>query len=82
MFTIRDILISSIDYKNICAKPRKCSSHIPLPGMMRPRARNGNVTRNRGGNRLERKTHVRTLNYRASFSSEMHMKLAYIKIRA
>ena len=82
MFTIWDILISSIDYKNICEKPRKCSSHIPLPGMMKPHARKGNVTRNRGGNRLERKTHVRTLNYRASFSSEMHMKLAYINIRA
>ena len=82
MFIVWDIQISSIDYKNICEKPRKCSSHIHLPGMMKPRARNGNVTRNRGGNHLERKTHVRTLNYRASFLSEMHMKLAYIKIRA
>ena len=51
-----DSLISSIDYKNIYMwKYRKCNSHIPFSRMKKPRARNGNVTRNRGGHRLERK---------------------------
>ena len=36
-------------------KYRKCNSHIPLPHMKKPHARNGNVTRNLGGNRLEGK---------------------------
>ena len=31
--------------------PGRCNSHIPLPRMKKPRARNGNVTRNRGGYR-------------------------------
>ena len=35
-------------------------SHIPLPRMKKPRARNGNVMRNSGGNRLEGKhTYIR-----------------------
>ena len=29
--------------------PGRSNSHIPLPRMKKPRARNGNVTRNRGG---------------------------------
>ena len=36
-------------------KYRNCNSHIPLPRMKKPRARNSNVTRNRGENRLEEK---------------------------
>ena len=46
---------------------RKCNSHIPLPRMKKLHAHNGNVTRNHGGNRLERKTHLCSLNYRAFF---------------
>ena len=36
-------------------KFRKCNSHIPLTRIKKPRAHNGNVMRNRGGNRLEGK---------------------------
>ena len=59
-----DSLISSIDYKNIC--------DIPLPRIKKLRARNGSVTRNRDGNRLERKTRLCSLNYRAFFISNAY----------
>ena len=49
-----DSLTSSIDYKNICENTEN-ASHIPLLRMKKLCVGNGNVMRNRGGNRLEGK---------------------------
>ena len=54
MFTVLDILFSSIVDKNICENTQKIHQSHSLPRMKKPHARNGNVTRNRGGNCLER----------------------------
>ena len=57
MFTVLDILFSSIEDKNICANTQIMQQSHSLPRMKKPHARNGNVTRNvarnRGGNCLE-----------------------------
>ena len=62
-------------------KYRKCKSQIPLPWMKKLRARNGNVTRNRGGNTLKGKHTLMFVKLYSIFSSEMHMKQTDIKNR-
>ena len=64
----------------VYVKIQKMQLSFLLPRMKKPHAHNGNVTRNRGGNRLEGKHTLMFVKLLSIFSSEMHMKLAGIKI--